>query len=335
MNEIIVSVVMPVYNEEKYLEKCIRSLLAQDYPKENMEWIFVDGGSKDKTLEILDGFLNKYPNLIKVLYNEKRIVPCAMNIGIFASRGQYIVRLDAHADYATDYISKCVYHLQTSDADNVGGVVETKANGFVGGAIAKMLSSKFGVGNSQFRTNGESGCVDTVPFGAFRREVFEKYGGFDERLARNEDNEINYRIRENGGKVYLSNDIHSSYYCRDSIKGIAKMARQNGMWNIIAMKLCPGSMGLRHFIPFLFVLSVLGLGALGFVFAPFWALLGVELALYLSLDLLFSIKQACSVKETLLLMILFPIFHIAYGFGSVFGLIKLCSKKYRKKQQKR
>lgn len=333
MDEIIVSVVMPVYNEEKYIEKCIRSLLEQDYPQASMEWIFVDGGSKDRTLEILNSFKNEYPNIIKVLHNEKRIVPCAMNIGITSAIGKYIVRLDAHADYPQEYISKCVHYLETTDADNVGGVAETKSNGFVGCAIAKMLSSKFGVGNSQFRTNGESGYVDTVPFGAFRREVFEKYGLFDERLARNEDNEINYRIRENGGKVYLANDIRLSYYCRDSVKGITKMARQNGMWNVIAMKLCPGSMGVRHFIPFLFVLSILGLGALGFIFAPFWALLGVELLLYLSLDLYFSIRQADSVKQALMLTALFPIFHIAYGFGSIVGLIKLCSKKYRKKKK--
>lgn len=145
------------------------------------------------------------------------------------------------------------------DADNVGGVAETKANGFVGNCIAKMLSSRFGVGNSEFRTNGKSGYVDTVPFGAFRREVFSKYGGYDERLVRNQDNEMNYRIRKNGGKIYLADDIHLSYYCRDSIKGISDMAKKNGMWNVITMKLCPGAMGIRHFVPLVFVLSIIGL----------------------------------------------------------------------------
>ena len=149
IGDVIVSVVMPVYNEERYIKKCVDSLLLQDYPIEKMEWIFVDGCSKDKTVEILEGYKNKYPNLIKVLNNPEKIVPYAMNIGIKASCGKYIVRLDAHADYATDYISKCVYYLENTDAENVGGVAETKANGFIGNAIAKMLSSKFGVGNSQ------------------------------------------------------------------------------------------------------------------------------------------------------------------------------------------
>lgn len=328
--DIIVSVVMPVYNEEKYIEKCIDSLLLQDYPTEKMEWIFVDGCSKDKTVELLKKYQNKYPKLIKVFNNPQKIVPYAMNIGIEAACGKYIVRLDAHADYATDYISKCIYYLENTDAENVGGVAQTKANGFMGNAIAKMLSSKFGVGNSQFRTNGQSGYVDTVPFGAFKREVFSKYGGYDERLVRNQDNEMNFRIRKNGGKIYLSNDIHLSYYCRDSIKGISAMAIKNGMWNIITMKLCPGSMGVRHFVPLMFVISVLGLGILGIIHSLFWMLLGVESALYFILDVFFSAKQASTVKEFFALIILFPVFHIAYGIGSVIGITKLFSKEFQK-----
>lgn len=329
-DEITVSVVMPVYNEEQHIEKCVDSLLLQDYPIDKMEWIFVDGCSKDRTVEILNRYQEKYSTLIKVYNNPHKIVPSAMNIGIAASKGKYIVRVDAHADYATDYISKCIYYLENTDAENVGGVAETKANGFMGNAIAKMLSSKFGVGNSQFRTNGDSGYVDTVPFGAFKREVFSKYGGYDERLVRNEDNEMNFRIRKNGGKIYLSNDIHLSYYCRDSIKGISTMARKNGMWNVITMKLYPGSMGLRHFIPFAFVLSILGLALLSCLHPLFVILLGAELSLYLLLDVLFSVKQAETIKEFFALLILFPIFHVAYGFGSMVGITKLFTKEFKK-----
>ena len=296
---ITVSVVMPVYNEEKYIKKCVDSLLKQDYPIENMEWIFVDGCSTDLTVKLLEEYQQSYPELIKILNNPKKIVPCAMNIGIAESKGKYIVRLDAHADYAVDYISKCVHYLDTTDAENVGGVAETKSHGLVGNSIAKMLSSKFGVGNSQFRTNGKSGYVDTVPFGAFRREVFSKYGGYDERLVRNQDNEMNFRIRKNGGKIYLADDIHLSYFCRDTVKGISDLARKNGMWNIITMKLCPGSMGLRHFIPFLFVLSVFGLGVLSFFHIGFLILLGAELALYTFMDLLFSLKLAENASQSI------------------------------------
>lgn len=324
-----VSVVMPLYNEEKYIENCIESLLLQDYPQDDMEWIFVDGGSTDRTVEILKAYEEKYPHLIRVYNNPHKTVPYAMNIGIDKAIGKYIVRLDAHADYAKDYIRKCVYYLDTTDADNVGGVIETKSKGFTGNAIAMMLSSKFGVGNSQFRTNGSSGYVDTVPFGAFRKEVFEKWGGYDERLTRNQDNEMNARIRRNGGKIYLASDIQLSYYCRDSIHGIADMAVKNGMWNIITMKLCPGSMGIRHFVPLAFLLSLLVLIPMSFVHPLFLWTLVIELVLYFGLDLLFSVKATQGMQYVPMVFILFPIFHLSYGFGSLKGIFKILGGKYK------
>ncbi len=330
MTDIVVSVVMPIYNEEKFIQKCVESLLTQDYPKEKMEWIFVDGGSADKTKEILKNYQKIYFDLIKIFDNPNKTVPYAMNIGISNSKGKYIVRLDAHAEYNSDYISKCVHYLDTTDADNVGGVAETKGQGEVGQSIALMLSSKFGVGNSQFRTNGESGYVDTVPFGAFRREVFSKYGGYDERLTRNQDNEMNYRIRKNGGKIYLSRDIKLSYYCRNSVSEISKMALLNGRWNVITMKLCPGSMSIRHFVPLALVLSILVLSIASLIMPLARWTLAFEILLYLMLDLFFSIKQAKKIKDFFRLLYLFPIFHISYGLGSLKGIFCLFSKKYTK-----
>lgn len=319
---IIVSIVMPVYNEERYIESCIASLLQQDFPKKQMEWIFVDGGSSDDTVPIIKHYMNKHPELIKLYDNPNKTVPYAMNIGIKASVGKYIIRLDAHSEYAKDYISKCVYYLENTDADNVGGVVETKGKGYMGKAIALMLSSKFGVGNSQFRTNGKGGYVDTVPFGAFRREVFEKYGLYNEKLTRNQDNELNYRIRKNGGKIYMAKDIKVTYYCRDTIKGIARMAIKNGKWNVITMKMCPGAMGVRHFVPLVFLLSLITLPLLSIFIKSFIYLVLCEIALYVLLDLIYSIKAVKEVKQIPLLFILFPIFHLSYGFGSLIGLRK-------------
>ena len=293
MNDFI-SIIMPLYNEEKYISNCIESLLKQDYPLEKMEWIFVDGCSTDATKMIVQQFKNKYPKLIKIYDNPNKTVPYAMNIGIEHAKGKYIIRLDAHADYAVDYISKCVHYLNTTDADNVGGVAETKSKGFVGKCIAKMLSSNF---------------------------------GYDERLTRNQDNEMNYRIRKNGGKIYLANDILFSYYCRDSIKGITDMAVKNGMWNVITMKLCPGTMGIRHFIPFAFLLSLILMPVLSIIVKPIVYLFGAELVLYVILDVYFSLKSSDDVKMFLLLIILFPIFHITYGFGSVRGIVKLIFSK--------
>lgn len=326
-----VSVIMPLYNEEQYIDNCIQSLLRQDYPIEDMEWLFVDGMSTDNTKEILNQYKIKYPDLIRVLDNPKKIVPCAMNIGIREAGGKYIVRLDAHADYASDYISKCVYYLDTTDADNVGGIADTKSNGIVGNAIAMMLGSKFGVGNSKFRTNGKSGYVDTVPFGAFRKEVFDQWGDYDERLVRNQDNEMNYRIRKNGGKIYLADDIHLSYYCRDSIKGIVKMAIQNGKWNVITMKMCPGSMGIRHFVPLCFLLSQIFIPLFAILFSNiFGGIFVLEELLYFLCDVLFSVKAAKEIKSFFLLLILFPIFHVSYGFGSLIGIWQVVRNAFRK-----
>lgn len=319
MSQPFISVIVPVYNEERYLDACMETMLSQDYPKESMEWFFADGRSTDRTRERLQAYQTEYPDLIRLIDNPKKTVPYAMNLAIQEAHGVYIIRLDAHAEYAPDYFSKCVEVLERTGADNVGGVMETKSRTKTGAIIAKMLSSKFGVGDSQFRTNGNDGYVDTVPFGAFRREVFQRVGLYDERLTRNQDSELNYRILHHGGKIYLSNEIKLSYYCRDTVRGILKMGFQNGKWNIITAKLCPGSMRPRHFIPFLFVLSLI-FGPLCCILCPLlWWAFGFELALYLALDIIFSVKAASSAAEFGRLLFLFPLFHIVYGWGSIMG----------------
>lgn len=317
----IVSVIIPVYNEERYIENCIQSLLEQDYPQNKMEFLFLDGRSTDKTVQIIDTFLEQYSSLIRIIENPNRTQSYAMNIGIMEAKGKYILRLDAHADYDKHYISECVRLLETGLYQNVGGVADTKARSKFGEVVALMMSSRFGVGNSQFRTSDMEGPVDTVPFGAFSKDYLVSFGGFDERLNRNEDNEINYRIRKNGGVVYLSPKIRFTYYCRDTLKGILSMAFQNGKWTLIASRLCPGSMSLRHLIPLLFVLSIIALIVLGHFFAVSYLLLMLELALYFSLAFLFSIKTKADFKMILQLLLLFPAFHISYGCGSIFGII--------------
>lgn len=317
----IVSVIIPVYNEERYIENCIQSLLEQDYPQNKMEFLFLDGRSTDKTVQIIDTFLEQYSSLIRIIENPNRTQSYAMNIGIMEAKGKYILRLDAHADYDKHYISECVRLLETGLYQNVGGVADTKARSKFGEVVALMMSSRFGVGNSQFRTSDMEGPVDTVPFGAFSKDYLVSLGGFDERLNRNEDNEINYRIRKNGGVVYLSPKIRFTYYCRDTLKGILSMAFQNGKWTLIASRLYPGSMSLRHLIPLLFVLSIIALIVLDHFFAVSYLLLMLELALYFSLALLFSIKTKADFKMILQLLLLFPAFHISYGCGSIFGII--------------
>ena len=324
-----VSVVLPIYNEKRYIKSCVDSLFSQDYPRERMEWIFVDGVSTDGTLPFLEEIHNANPALVRILSNPKRTAPYAMNAGISASSGSYIIRMDAHSSYASDYISQCVSVLLETGADNVGGVAETRGRTFTGKAIAKVLSSKFGVGNSGFRTHAKDGYTDTVPFGAFKREAFEKWGGYDERLTRNQDNEMNYRIRSNGGKIYLSNKVHFTYYCRETILELIKMGFQNGKWNVITVKLCPGSMGMRHFVPLAFVVSLIVLPILSIYFYLIGWIFKIEIAAYAALDLYYSLSLASGIGEWLLLLLLFPIFHCAYGIGSLSGLCRIAFKSYQ------
>ena len=321
-----ISVILPVRNEEKYIRACVASIFAQDYPGEQMEVIFVDGCSEDRTVELLRAQQEEHPQIV-VLDNPKRTVPYAMNIGIAHSRGEVIVRLDAHAEYPPDYIRLSVETLLTYDCDNAGGCCETRGRGFMGSAIAAMLATPLGVGNSTFRLASEDGYVDTVPFGCFRRALFDRIGGFDERMTRNQDNELNFRIRKNGGKIYLNRQIHFVYYCRDTLRGIMKMGLQNGKWNVVTMALVPGSMGVRHFVPMAFVLSTLLLVLLTLLTRSmlFGGLLALEWGAYLLLDAFYSytISREKGWRYLPVELIVYPAFHFAYGTGSLLGLFAL------------
>lgn len=315
-----VSLVIPVRNEAQFIEKCIQSVLKQDYPLDKIEALLIDGLSDDHTKAIIKSYNQIYPSTIKYFDNPQKTVPYAMNIGIRNAVGQYIIRLDGHAEYPDNYVSKCIATLKNTGADNVGGLIVTKGSGAVGKAYAKVLSSVFGVGNAGFRINASSGFVDTVPFGAFVRSDFVKHGLYDERLTRRQDYELNHRIRKNGGKIFLDADIQSVYHCRNTIPGIAEQSFQKGKWNIITAKLCLGTMSFRHLIPFIFVLSLILLPILA-IFMPFFKwLLITELSLYLLLNILFTIKLADGFKEAILIFLLHPLNHLAYGFGSIIGL---------------
>ncbi|MBR4931012.1 MAG: glycosyltransferase family 2 protein [Bacteroidaceae bacterium] len=321
MERLIVSVIVPLYNEEKYIDSFIRSLTEQTYPAGKMEWIFADGNSTDRTVEIIKGYIDKYP--IILLNNEKRKTPYALNMAIERAKGKYIIRLDAHASFPPDYIEKCVYYLDTIDADNVGGIAETTANGVVGNAISHMLSTKFGVGGSDFRVGEGNKYVDTVPFGAFRREVFERVGLFNTDLLRSEDNDMNARIRKNGGKIWLAEDIRFKYFCRDTVKGILKMGMQNGNALFRTLVVNPQAMSIRHFIPFVFLLSLIALPLISIAVPIFWWVFFAEIFMYLLLDLYFSFISIKPAKLGLITVWLYPAFHVAYGLGSLLGLFKV------------
>lgn len=324
----MLSVICPIYNEEKYIAKCIDSILAQDYPKDDLEVIFVDGMSKDRTREIVAEYIEKYP-FIRLIDNPDRIVPPAMNIGIKASEGDIIVRLDAHAVFPQNYFSELVKNLHKLDADNVGGVCRTLPinDTPVCRSIAYVLSSSFGMGNSHFRIGADSiKEVDTVPFGCFKRELFDRVGYFDEELTRNQDDEFNGRIIKNGGKIFLLPDLVIDYYARDTVAKVYKMFYQYGLFKPLVNKKLGQPATIRQFFPLLFVLGLL-LGPLTFLISSafIWLYLCV-LLVYLTLAAVFSSKESRSLKEVLIKIWVYFVVHFAYGWGYINGIIKLIFK---------
>ena len=205
MNVRTVSIICPLFNEEKFIERCILSILEQDYPQDKLEVLLIDGRSTDHTADIVRRYTEKYP-FIKLLDNPERVVPYALNKGLEAATGEVIMRIDGHCTYPTNYISELVRYLYELDADNVGGVWNTQpANDTaVCHAIALASSHPFGVGGSMHKIGASKIMeTDTVPFGCYKREVFEKTGLFDTDLVRNQDDEFNGRLQNLGGKIFL------------------------------------------------------------------------------------------------------------------------------------
>lgn len=320
-----VSVICPVYNEEKHLEKCVESLLAQDYPRDRMEILFVDGMSADRTREILDAFQTKYP-FIRVLDNPDRTAPYALNIGVGASQGEVVMRVDAHSAYPPDYVSRLAESLIRLGADNVGGLWNTlpAADTPVCWAIAVASSHVFGVGLSVHKIGANKiRQVDTVPFGCFRRDVFDRVGLFDTELTRNQDDEFNGRIIKNGGKIYLIPSVRIDYTARDTMAKAARMYYQYGLFKPLVNKKLGAPATLRQFFPALFVLGIVA-GAVWSIFSPviLWIYLGVWF-LYLLLGVSFGVREAVRLKDWRLVFPLpcvFFVIHTAYGLGYWKGL---------------
>lgn len=321
----MLSVVVPIYNEEKYIAQCIESILSQDYPKEDLEILFVDGRSKDCTREIVSEYIEQYP-FICLLDNPKKIAPCAMNVGIRESKGDVIIRLDAHANYQNNYFSALVKALVDLKADNVGVVCKTDVlnKNPKSLAIREVLSNRFGVGNSVFRTGVDKVMeVDTVPFGCWNRSTFDKYGMYDERLIRNQDFELNRRIIKGGGHIYIIPDSYCTYYARETFSALWKQNYQNGLWGIRTVLFTgnSNSLALRHYVPMIFVLSLILPMLAALIWWPF-ALIAVLSAIAYLL-VLGSISIKTSMEKHLNAFYLFAGFatlHLSNGCGMLVSL---------------
>ena len=312
-----ISIIIPCRNEEGFIGKCLETVLEQDYPKENMEVLVIDGMSEDKTRETIEKSKIKNQKLnIRLLDNPKKFTPFALNIGIKEAKGDIIIRMDAHAGYEKDYVSRCVKYSKEYSADNVGGIMKTlpRGNTIASKAIALVLSHPFGVGGSTFRKGSKKVVeTDTVFGGCYKREVFGKIGFFNENLVRSQDMEFNIRLKKAGGKIILAPDIVCYYYPKDNLRDFLKHNFQDGVWAILPLKFVKFPLKMRHYIPLIFSLT-----------------LPLSIWPYLLFSLFFSVQLAVREKSLYLFFMLplaFGARHLGYGFGSVWGIIRLISGK--------
>ncbi len=321
-----VSIIMPVRNEADAIKLSLRAVLHQDYPHDRMEVIIADGMSTDGTRQAIDALLRYHPDIpVTVLDNPGKIAPTGLNVAVAWARGDIIIRVDGHCEIARNYASRCVDHLLKRDVDGVGGPIETIGSTPLSQSIAVGMSSTFGVGGSAFRTiQDKAMLVDTVAFPAYKRQAIEKAGPFDEELVRNQDDEYNYRLRELGGKIFLTPDIRSRYHSRSTMRSLWRQYFQYGYWKVRVMQKHPRQVSARQFVPPLFV----GTALVGGILAPFsktirylWL---TVLVLYGVANLGASLASARKRgwRHLVFLPAVFATLHVSYGLGFLNGLRK-------------
>jgi succinoglycan biosynthesis protein ExoA len=311
-----VSVVIPMRNEGAHIRACLEAVLAQDYPADRVEILVVDGCSTDQSREIVIEYVQRY-SYLHLLDNPKRVAPAALNTGIQRACGKYIIRVDAHTVIATDYVRQCVALLEATGAANVGGLMRPMGQTYVGQAVALSTTSPFGVGDSRFHYDPHEQLVDTVYMGAFKREIFRQVGLFDEELIRNQDYELNIRIREAGEKILLSPKIISYYTPRSSLAALWRQYFQYGCWKVRTLQKHPGSLRWRQTMPPLFVSALVGSLLLAIFWVPARWLFALVAGAYLLANLIASTMVAsrggwCYFP---ILPFVFTTIHIAWGLG--------------------
>jgi succinoglycan biosynthesis protein ExoA len=331
-----VSVLMPVRNEAAFIARSVGAVLAQDYPHDRMEVIVADGMSKDHTRAIVEG-LAATDGRLRLIDNHEGIVATGLNRAMGVARGDVIVRVDGHCEIASDYVSRCVAHLESGRAEGVGGPLETIGQTPLASAIAAAMSSRFGVGGSAFRTvRDRSMLTDTVAFPGYTRAVMTRTGPFDEELVRNQDDEYNYRLRKMGGRILLANDIRARYYSRSSLRSLWRQYLQYGYWKVRVLQKHPRQMQPRQFVPTLFVAAVCGSlldalrGPAGVIGAS--ALLAIYAAAIVIASASTSRQQ--HVTAWWLLPPAFATLHFAYGTGMLIGFVKFAPR-WRERSENR
>ena len=329
-----VSIIVPCYNEETTIRHLLDAVLAQTYPRARMELVISDGMSTDHTRDVIAAFQKEHDDLtVRVGKNSARTIPSGLNQAIRESRGEIIVRLDAHSMPIPEYVERCVAAHESNKGDNVGGVWEIRpgASTWIAKAISFAAAHPLGVGDAMYRLNAKAGAVDTVPFGSFRRSLIDKIGGFDETLLANEDYEFNTRVCESGGTVWLDPSIRSVYFSRSTLGRLASQYWRYGFWKFKMLKRYPHTLRWRQALPPLFVLILFILIVLSLFVGFTRYLLAVQLFAYFFIlglaGLQLSVKEN---KVSLLpgLPLAISTMHITWGAGFLWSGISGLLKKH-------
>ena len=317
-----VSVLIAVRNEERYIERCLYSLAAQDYPRSRFEVLVIDGQSIDATKQIVSRFAAESTVDLRLLQNARYLTAPGLNVGLRESRGEVIVRMDGHAAAAHDFLTKSVDALFETRADCVGGVIESEGDTYVGRAAAIAMSSRFGVGGASFRVGGE-GPVDTVAFGAYRRDVFTRIGEFAEDIDKGEDDEFNYRLLDTGGTILLVPAIRSRYTVRGDLRGLWDQYFGYGRAKPEVLRRHPAQARQRQLIPPAFV-ATLGASAILATFGPRkpfgWLVTVYTLAATIAS---LALVPQRGWRQLPLLPVVFSCLHLSYGAGFLSGCLGL------------
>lgn len=329
----LVSVIIPCRNEEKTIHLVLEALFEQSFPLQNMEIVIADGLSTDGTRRAIHAFSEAHPALfIRLIDNPKQIIPTGLNTAIKASKGELIVRMDAHSLPNQDYVQRCYNAHQEGKAENVGGVwkISPQNNGWVARSIAAAAANPFAVGDAHYRFTEKAAYVDTVPYGSYKRELFEKIGYFDESLLANEDYEFNTRIRQSGGRIWLDPAIQCTYFARATFAALAKQYWGYGFWKAQMLKRYPETLRWRQALPPAFVLGLVVLALVGFIWPIAWPVFAVIVGLYLAVQLVPAIQislKAGDIRLSIGVLIATLIMHFSWGTALIVGLFSRPDRK--------
>ncbi|MDD2859155.1 MAG: glycosyltransferase family 2 protein [Candidatus Nanopelagicales bacterium] len=322
-----VSVIMPVLNEERHLGDAVLQILDQDYPGE-LEVVMAVGPSKDRTREVADALASSHGNVL-VVDNPTGRTPAALNAAIARASGEVVVRVDGHAMIPRDYVATGVAALQETGADNVGGIMAATGSTPFECAVARAMTSRFGVGGASFHVGGEPGPALTVYLGCFRATALARVQGYDETMERAQDWEMNLRIRQTGGVVWFTPGMQVEYRPRPDVPALARQYHDYGRWRREVARRHPDTISLRYLAAPVAVLAIIiGVvaGVIGVVTSLTWlALLGFAMPVgYLLGNLGASLMSALSpprlpLRSALSLPIVYATMHLAWGLGFLRG----------------